>query len=154
MIDKAINSKSRKIPYSVVMEWFKDHTPENCDSYEYLSDVFDEETGFVKESYLEFMLQELKIFERAKEPSSLVMNFRKFFKTVPVILPKSPKAVDEPKSPKGDEPVNIDLVVKLNPIIVDPVANDNVVESPKGNVFDVSIPTVLNAELSNVCCLR
>ena len=59
----AINEKPRKISYQTTVNWFQANSLDGVDPYDFLSCVFDMETGKLKQVWVEYMLCKLGIFE-------------------------------------------------------------------------------------------
>ena len=63
----AINEKPRKISYQTTVNWFQANSLDGVDPYDFLSCVFDMETGKLKQIWVEYMLCKLGIFESDDE---------------------------------------------------------------------------------------
>lgn len=71
----AINEKPRKISYQSAVTWFETNTPnDSVDSYEFLSVVFDMETGHLKREWAIYMLHKLGILSPYVDWQSIYSN--------------------------------------------------------------------------------
>jgi len=67
-ISNAINSKPRKIPYENVVNWLMENRIlEETDPIEFLEHCFDEETGFLKDEAIKFILHRFEIIWNAND---------------------------------------------------------------------------------------
>jgi len=54
-VERAVNQTPRKLPYDLIVNWFQKNSLEE-DEYEFLGQVFDTDTGLVKEEWIRFFL--------------------------------------------------------------------------------------------------
>jgi len=106
-------ANQKKIPYDTTVRWFQENSPVP-DKYEFLSDVFDENTGLLKEKYLLYLLQKHYVIKGPpvfyQPPAVEEAEVKEVKAPVPAVVPPlvRQKSYEDPRMPKMVRTVSLE----------------------------------------------